>query len=104
MVNYIQAIVKILKFSKQKSFNHDILLTQLKGQLSDSKTTKIVDLLVWINSDKETLQSYKINDYILVEGYLLVRNNKTETSNLKSIKKATLIILKAYPFHLNNTK
>jgi single-stranded DNA-binding protein len=94
--NYISSIVKILEVPKQKLLNNKILVTQCRAYLPQAKTNKIIELVFWGNLANEISNHYKLNDYILIEGFLSLRNKQ----NLKR-KKITVTVIKVYPIFLS---
>jgi hypothetical protein len=64
--NYIGGIVKILEVPKQKFLNNTTAVTEFRVQLPQVRNTTIH--LIFKTRDVATY--YKINDYILIEGYL----------------------------------
>ena len=97
--NYIGAIVKILEYPKNKTINHKISITKFRAQIFQIRQNRVVDIIVWGNLANNIATYYSINDYILVEGYLSLP--KVTSSKSKILKRATVTILKAYPFILN---
>ena len=99
--NYVGGIVKILETPKQKFFNKNIAVTKFRAQLPQVRNTRIVSLTFWGNLATDVASYYKTNDYILVEGYLSIRDKQTLNSNIKKLKKVEITVLKVYPFLLN---
>ena len=100
-MNYIGAIVKILETPKQKFINSNTLVIKFRAQLPQVRQIQIVKLVIWGNLARAVLNYYKINDYILIEGYASIRENIISNENNKSIKKVTITVLKVYPFLLS---
>jgi hypothetical protein len=50
---------------------------------------------LWGNLARDVLEYYKVNDYIIIEGYLSI-------SKKKKSKKVEITVLKAYPFLLTS--
>jgi len=93
--NYIGGIVKILEPPKQKILKNKILVTKFRAQIPQIRNSRIVTLSFWGNLARDVTTYYKVNDYLIIEGYLSIRNKK----NLKS-KKIEITVLKVYPFLL----
>ena len=100
-MNSIGAIVKILETPKQKFINSNTLVIQFRAQLPQIREIRIVRLMVWGNLAHAVLNYYKINDYILIEGYTSLRNDRNPNLNNKPLKKITITVLKVYPFLLS---
>lgn len=101
-MNYIGAIVKILETPKPKFINSTTLVIKIRVQLSQVRTIRTVRLIIWGNLAREVLKYYKINDYILIEGYASVQDTIISPRNRKSLKKVTITALRIYPFVLNS--
>lgn len=97
--NYIGGIVKILETPRQKIFKNDIVVTKFRAQLPQVRQTRIVHLKFLGNLAKDITNYYKVNDYILIEGYLSLRNRSIST--VSSSKKVEITVLKVHPFLLH---
>ena len=100
-MNYIGAIVKILETPKQKFLNSNTLVIKFRAQLPQVRQIQIVKLVIWGNLAHAVGNYYKINDYILIEGYASIRENIISNENNKSRKEVTITVLKVYPFLLS---
>ena len=80
-MNYIGAIVKILETPKQKFINSNTLVIKFRAQLPQVRQIQIVKLVIWGNLARAVLNYYKINDYILIEGYASIRENIISNEN-----------------------
>ena len=106
--SYFSGIVKILENPKQKVVNNKIISTKFRvliPQIRIDKSPKIIVLVFWGNLASDVKNYYQINDYILIEGYVSIKTNKTTDSMILNSKKIIITILKVYPFLLksNNT-
>jgi single-stranded DNA-binding protein len=99
--NIVGGIVKILEAPKQKIFNTNIPVATFRVQFPQFRNTAVVHLTVWGNLARDIVEYYKTNDYILIEGYVSVRNKKILTSISSKSKKVEITVLKVYPFLLN---
>lgn len=95
--NMIGGIVKILEAPKQKIFNN-ITVTQFRVQFPQVRNNAIVQLTFWGNLARDVASYYKINDYILIEGYISLRDKKTINKIISKSKKVEITVLKVYPF------
>jgi len=92
-INYFGGVVKILENPIQKLINKNnknISLTKFRGQLSQVRSTKIVNLVFWGILGNNVANFYNINDYILIEGILAVPKKG-------KLKKVEITVLKVYP-------
>ena len=99
-MNYSTFIVKIIKTPVQSFFKNNIALTELVVQLPQVRNKNCVDtcrLTVWGNLSYDVMKYYKINDSIIIEGYISVRNNSTQKN-----KQLEITVFKIYPFLLND--
>ena len=96
-ITYIEGIVKILETPKQKSINNDITFVKFRAQLTSVRKNQIVTIMFWGNLAQDIISYYKINQYLLIEGYPSFRNS----TNLKQTSKRVEITgLRVYPFSL----
>lgn len=102
--NHIGAIVKILESPKTKIIKNKISITKFRAQLPQIRQTRVVDIVIWGNLANDIAKYYKIDDYILVEGYLSLRKTSEPKSNRKILKRARFTVLKAYPFLLSSNR
>ena len=100
-INSIGGIVKILEMPKKKIFNNNISVTQFRVQFPQIRTTQIVTLIFWGNLARDVANYYKPNDYILIEGYLSLRDRQLTSLIMKTPKKVCITVFKIYPFLLN---
>ena len=101
-INSIVGVVRILEPPRQTKTLNNILLTELRVQVPQSQKTQrnIISLVVWGNLVQDIIKYYKVNDYILIEGYLSIRNGKKQNISFKR-KKIQITVLKIYPLVLN---
>ena len=99
--NSIGGVVKILEIPNQKILNNTLSVTQFRAQFPQARQNCIVHLKFWGNLAHDVATYYKINDYILIEGYLSFKDQTTMDSMEKTMKKLEITVLKVYPFLLN---
>jgi len=99
--NSIGGIVKILETPKQRIFNQNIPVTQFRVQFPQVRNTLVVTLTFWGNLARDVANYYKINDYILIEGYLSFREKQSLNLTIQMSKKVEITVLKVYPFLLS---
>ena len=102
--NYIGVVVKILEPPKQKVLENDILITRFRAQIPQFRTRRIVRLTFLGNLARDVTMYYKVNDYLLVEGYLSLRNKKNASLSFSKSKKTHITVQKVYPFLLNSDR
>jgi hypothetical protein len=98
--NLICGIAKILEAPKNKTFNSDVPTSQFRVQFPQVRNTSVVYLTFWGNLAKDVATYYKINDYILIEGYILLRDRSNSNKTISKSKKVEITVLKVYPFIL----
>jgi len=101
-MNYIGAIVKILEIPKHEVVDSKVIVAKCRAQISQTRNIRVVNLVFWSELAIMIINNFKVNDYILIEGYTSIRENKTLTTNKKSFKKVTITVSKIYPFLLND--
>jgi cobalamin biosynthesis Co2+ chelatase CbiK len=100
--NYFSGIVKVLENPIQTFFNDKISVTKFRVEIPQMRKNRIVTLVFWGNLASEVKNYYQINDYILIEGYLSIRNKKNINLITKNSKQITITVLKVYPFLLKS--
>ena len=96
-ITYIQGIIKILETPKEESINNDIIFVKFRAQLASVRKFQIVKVIVWGNLAQDIVTSYKINQYLLIEGYPSFRNS---TDSKQTSKIVEITGLRLYPFSL----
>lgn len=99
--NYIGGIIKILETPKQKFLKNNILVTKFRAQISQRRNPRIVTLTFWGNLARDVTTNYKINDYLIIEGFLSLRNKNYSSLTISKSKKIEITVRKAYPFFLS---
>lgn len=98
-LNSIEGVVKILETPKQTIFNKNISVTQFRALFPQVRNNLIVTLIFWGNLAVDVGNYYKVNDYILIEGYLSLKNKPSLNSKDQSVE---IKVLKVYPFFFNS--
>jgi hypothetical protein len=99
--NYIGGVIKILESPKQKILKNNILVTQFRAQIPQFRNTRIVTLTFWGNLARDITTYYKIDDYLIIEGYISLRTKKNSNLIISKSKKIEITVLKVYPFLLS---
>jgi hypothetical protein len=94
--NIFGGIVKILEKPKQINYSSKISVTKVRVQFPQFRNTSIVHLTFWGESAITVAEFYKLNDYILIEGYVSIRKKKLPESYSIS-KKVEISVFKVYP-------
>lgn len=100
--NVVGGIVKILETPRYKNFNQNIPVIQFRVQFPQIRNTSIVYLTFWGNLAHDVINFYKINDYILIEGYISLRKKITSSPIISKSKKVEITVLKVYPISLSS--
>jgi hypothetical protein len=96
--NYISGIVKILENPLPTVLNNNILITKFRVQFPQVRNNIIVNLVFWNNLGRDVVNRYRVNDYILIEGYLSRSDKQTTNLRIENSKRVEIIVLKVYPF------
>jgi len=96
--NYVGTIVKIIEPPQQEILQKDILFVKFRAQLPQIRQNRIIRLTFWGNLAKDVLDYYKVNDYILIEGYLSLTSEETEYRGSPILRKPEITVFKIYPF------
>lgn len=100
--NYIVGIVKILEIPKEKIIDENNSSVKIRVQLSQIRNPKIVTLIFWDNLAYDILNYYKINDYLIIEGFLSLRTKQTSELTNRNLKKVEITVIRIYPFILSS--
>ena len=103
-MNYLGGIVRILETPKFHSLTNNISRTEFRAklpQIRNKKSPTIVKLVFWGDFAYDVANYYRVNDYILIEGYLAYKKKKVSTRTLKNLK---VTVFKVYPLFLNSEK
>jgi len=102
--NSVAGIVKILETPRQKTNDGGSPITQFRAQFPQVRNSLIVNVTFWGNLALDVANYYKTNDYILIEGYLSLRDKQTFNLTNQVSKKVEVTVLKVYPFLLGNDR
>ncbi len=96
-MNYACLIVKIVKEPEQQFFGYDLKLTmtEFTGKYVLGRNRKHVDLIkvkIWGDLAYQVKEFYKLNDYLIVEGFISLQNQKFIDMSVQRI----------YPFLLSS--
>ena len=94
--NYLGSIVKILEKPIQTILNDKVLKTECRAQLAQIRNIRMVNLVFWGNLAHEAANSYQVNDYIMIEGYVSIHNKTNEKLVKRNLKKIEIVVLKSF--------
>ena len=104
-MNYVILAVKVIKNSGQSFFADGTSLTELIVQLPQNQrnNTKIIlQVSIWGKLSYDVAKYYQSEDYIVIEGYISVRNiNLDRIVNLFD-KQIEISVFKLYPLLLKS--
>ena len=99
--NFVGGVVKILEIPNQKTLNNTLSVTQFRAKFPQNVKWTMQFWRAWGNWAHDVATYYKINDYILIEGYLSFKDKTSMDSIGRTMKKLEITVLKVYPFLLN---
>ena len=102
--NHFSGIVKVLETPKQRLINSNNLITTFRVEVPQKRKNKIITLVFWGNLGQEVNKFYRINDYILIEGYISLRPKEIITVSTRVSKQVTISVLRIYPILLNSDR
>ena len=102
--NFFSGIVKILETPKTYFSNEQTQMIGFRAEISQKRKNKIILLIFWAKLGTEVQKFYKINDYILIEGYSSIRSKIFLKSNFKTSKRVFITVVKVYPILLNSRR
>lgn len=104
-MNYSIFIVKIIQKPQQSFFEDDTSVTEVLVQFPhylNKNYLNTFQISVWGNLAYDLMQYYKINDYLIIEGFFSLRDNNLDNFNIKKDKQLEFTVSKLYPFLLQN--
>ena len=100
-INYFTGIVKILENPREKFFNNKIPIVRFRAELPQIRKNRTILLIFWGSLGSDIKNYYQVNDYILIEGYLSIRNKNLKD---KKSRKVIITVKKVYPFLLKKNR
>jgi single-stranded DNA-binding protein len=94
-INYAISMVKILEEPVCKVLKGNILVTKFRAQFPQIRNSRIINIIFWGNLANDISNYYKVNDYILVEGYLSSINHP-KNKLMQTPQKLYLTVIKLY--------
>lgn len=106
-MNYVGGIVRILETPRLHFINNTISRTEFRVQLPQvrkKQSITIIKLVFWGDFAYDVANYYRINDYILIEGYLAFKKEKLSELDSGTLKNLEITVFKVYPLFLNSEK
>lgn len=106
-MNYASFIVKIVEKPKQRFSNNQISVTEVLIKFSQIKNQanslgSVFYISIWDNLTYDFVRYYEINDYILIEGYISIRENLFNDLIYRSNKHVEISVFRIHPFILKS--
>jgi len=102
-MNYVTLAVKVVKNSGQSFFADGTSLTELTVLLPQARknNTKIIlQVSIWGKLSYDVAKYYQSEDYIVIEGYISIRNMNTYSVVNLLDKQIEISVFKLYPLLL----
>jgi single-stranded DNA-binding protein len=99
--NYIGGVIKILETPKQTTLKNNLFFTKCRAQMPQLRNTRLITLLFWGNLAQDVATYYKINDYLIIEGYVSLQDKEDSKVMKYKSKQVQITVSKIYPFLLN---
>jgi len=104
-MNYVIFTVKVIKNSGQSFFSDGTSLTELTVQLAQVRrnTSKVIlQLSIWGKLSYDVEKYYQPDDYIIIEGYISIRNINSDRTATSLNKQVEISVFKLYPLFLKS--
>jgi single-stranded DNA-binding protein len=104
-MNYVNFAVKIIKNSGQSFFADGTALTELTLQLPQVRKNNvkiIIKASIWGKLSYDVAKYYQPNDYVIIEGYISLRNMNTDCLTDMLNKQVEISVFKLYPLLLKS--
>jgi single-stranded DNA-binding protein len=104
-MNYVIFTVKVIKNSGQSFFSDGTSLTELTVQLPQIRNNNskvILQVSVWGKLSYDVAKYYQPDDYIIIEGYISIREINTDRIINLLDKQIEISVFKLYPLLLKS--
>ena len=104
-MNYVIFAVKVIKNSGQSFFADGTSLTELTVQLPQVRKNNlkvILQVSIWGKLSYDVAKYYQPDDYIIIEGYISIRNINTDRILNLLDKQVEISVFKLYPLLLKS--
>lgn len=99
--NYFSTIVKVLENPKKTVSQKNTPISKFSAELPQIRKNTVIHLVFWGNLANHVSMYYQANDYLIIEGYLSIKDSNSNDPLKKNLKKIEVAVLKVYPFFLN---
>jgi hypothetical protein len=99
--NYIAGVVKVLETPRQTITKNNIPVVKFRAQFPQVRNNAMVHVTIWGNLGKGIVGYYNVNDCMLIEGYISLRDKLQASETSSKSKRIEITALRAYPFLLN---
>jgi single-stranded DNA-binding protein len=103
-INYLGGIVRILETPKIQLNENEIPSTKFRvqfPQVRKKSPSSIITIVIWGYLANDVTKYYRINDYILIEGYVSLRKSVNQKDIKKKSKYLQINLRKIFPLFLN---
>jgi len=100
-MNYVNFLVKIIEKPKQTRINNEICVTRFIAKypkIDNQKIETLIKIIIWGNSSEDISKYFLVGDYIIVEGYISLRDLTFNDKNSITDKQIEISVFKIYPF------
>ena len=104
-MNYVVFTVKVIKNSGQSFFSDGTSLTELTVQLPQVRKNNskvILQVSIWGKLSYDVAKYYQPDDYIIIEGYISIRNIDIGRVVNSLNKQVEISVFKLYPLFLKS--
>ena len=104
-MNYVIFTVKVMKNSGQSFFSDGTSLTELTVQLPQVRKNNskvILQVSIWGKLSYDVAKYYQPDDYIIIEGYISIKNIDTYRFVNSLNKQVEISVFKLYPLFLKS--
>ena len=104
-MNYVIFTVKVIKNSGQSFFSDGTSLTELTVQLPQVRKNNskvILQVSIWGKLSYDVAKYYQPDDYIIIEGYISIKNIDTDRAVNLLNKQVEISVFKLYPLFLKS--
>ena len=104
-MNYVVFTVKVIKNSGQSFFSDGTSLTELTVQLPQVRKNNskvILQVSIWGKLSYDVAKYYQPDDYIIIEGYISIKNIDTDRVVNSLNKQVEISVFKLYPLFLKS--
>jgi len=104
-MNYVIFVVKVVKNLGQSFFADGTALTELivqSSQVRKNNVKVIFKVSIWGKLSYDFAKYYQTDDYIIIEGYISIRNLNIDYGSSLLNKQVEISVFKLYPLFLKS--